>query len=97
MPPIRLVYDEGEMRTELAKHISVGMPLQTARAVMEKSGFECEDLSVWDLPLLRCTAVYQPWLGLFKHPMLADVIEVDLEHEGGKVKKVTVRCWCDGP
>jgi hypothetical protein len=40
---IQLYYTQDEMQKEVNRFISVGMPIQKAKQIMESSGFECED------------------------------------------------------
>jgi hypothetical protein len=96
---MRLVYDNDAMSAEVLKYLSVGMPIENAKRVMEANGFECEyslyagglEPSDHETPCLRCRI----WFGI--HFLVEDDIDVWVYYEAGCVKDVRVDCLSIGP
>lgn len=85
---MKLQFDNQAMREEVLKHVSVGMPIETAKQLMEASGFRCEE--GWS-SCLNCLARYK------SNFFMSDEIWVLLHHEDGKLSRIEVDCHSVGP
>lgn len=90
---MKLHFDNEAMQAEVLKYLSVGMPVENARRIMEDSGFKCQDSSCFTGPAwLHCTAVYGTH-GLF----ISHEIHVILYHESGRISTIEADCHSIGP
>jgi hypothetical protein len=89
---MKLQFDSEAMRVEVLKYLSIGMPIENAKRIMEDSGFKCHD-SWWvaDPSCVDCLAVYAA------HFMFSDEIRVFVYHEAGHVTDIKVECYSIGP
>jgi hypothetical protein len=93
-PGIKLYFDNEAMRDEILKYVSIGMPIETAKRIMEDNGFRFADN--------RFTGLNNHY---FSHGhviygihrlFVSDEIHVFLEDDGGKLASIEVDCRTAG-
>lgn len=89
---MKLHFENEAMRAEILKYLSVGMPIENAKRIMEDSGFKCQEGWFSGPAYLHCSAVYGT-----HHLLIADEIRVRLYHEAGKLSGIRVDCHSVGP
>jgi hypothetical protein len=83
-------HDKEQMEAEVKKYISIGMPLEEAKRIMEESGFRCSE--DWcEPPCLSCLASTPV------NFLMVDEISIRLYHEKGVVTGLEVLCYGLGP
>jgi hypothetical protein len=86
-------FDNQAMREEVLKHLSIGMPIETAKRIMEDSGFKCENITLLSGPsCVRCLAVFRT-----HHLFISDEIQILLYNGGGKLSSIEVDCRSISP
>lgn len=73
------------------KYVPLGTSIEEAKKVMESHGFDCSASNDDTHPYLVCKASRNRGL------MMAEVIRVILDNEAGKITKVEVVRYLDGP
>jgi hypothetical protein len=89
---MQLRFDNDAMRFEVLKYLSIGMPIENAKRIMEESGFKCHDSWFEGPSCLNCVAVYR-----MHHLFISDQIHVSLFHESGQVSDIKVDCHSESP
>ena len=93
-----LYLDEDRMRTEVLQHVQIGMPVDDAKKVMERHGFECrvDETSKSFTPdfatptHLRCRRV-RPQDNPSHQGIVLDEIFVYMPIEAGRIKAIKIR------
>ncbi len=88
---MKLLFNKDAMQAEVSKYLSIGMPIENARRIMEDSGFKCEE-EWWGEHCLDCVAVYRT-----HHLFFSDEIHVSLNHDAGRLTGIVVACFSVGP
>jgi hypothetical protein len=89
---MKLVCNNEAMEAEVSKYLSVGMPVENAKRIMEDSGFKCEESHFDGPPHVICSAVLTT-----QHLSILDNITVRLYHDAGKVTAIKAECHSVGP
>jgi hypothetical protein len=87
---MRLYFDNEAMRAEVLRYLSIGMPIDNAKRIMQDSGFTCKD-SQFTTPYLHCSAVYSSGL------LISDEIHIFMRDESGRISTIEVDCHSVGP
>lgn len=88
---MQLHFDAAAMRAEVLKYLSVGMPIENAKRILEDSGFQCPSFAFGGASSLQYRAIYQT------HGFVADEIWVAMDYESGVVTDIKVDCISVGP
>ena len=90
---MELKFDNEAMSEELKKYLSIDMPIDNAKRILEERGFEFFSWSrFWFADQgLHFHITYK------QHLLIRDEINVSLYHEGGLLKSVNVTCESIGP
>jgi hypothetical protein len=100
-PPMTLHTDEKEMRAEVLRHLSIGMPIEEAKKIMDNHGFKCQygkgssKDSIWfadpeaEVMGLFCSK-FVPQRTWWERFFFSDEIHVRIPIEDGKVKDIVV-------
>lgn len=88
---MRLSNNTEAMQKEVTRHVSVGMPIEDARRVMKRNGFDCDDRPA-ERPYLYCSRRNGR-----SAIILQNEIAVSIYHDQGRVTQVDTRCSSFGP
>ena len=88
---MKLYFNDDQMREEVLRYLSIGMPIENARRIMQDSGFDCD--TFWSRSEYVCDIWYEPKL----FSWVNDKICVKLHHSDGKLTDVVVECSTIGP
>jgi hypothetical protein len=101
MDSMQLLADDEAMTQEVLRYISLGMPLNSAKIIMEQNDFRCSyrNCSPGERHYLSCKGtISQTSTGsaFLRSAGCATIVEVRLFYEGGVVTDVQVRHYVDG-
>jgi hypothetical protein len=96
--PMKMSCNEAEMRSEVFRFISVGLPIEEAKEIMEKHGFDCSFEREWGT-IQKDAASGQFCLVCSKYTpestwVASNKIYVYALFEGGAVTDIVIRRVC---
>jgi len=87
---MELHLDDEDMLVEVKRFLSLGMPIDNAKRIMQQNGFQCQERN-HGAAQLNCWAVYKT------HFLRSDEIHILLSHESGLLNEIKVECYSVGP